>query len=254
MFYYLYTLDYDDGDDRVPAQQQGSTKHNKPETDTVASSASTQDTAALDFDRPSASESNSEITDLQDKVMNNVYVYAIAEKYEIPALEELARAKFLAVSRLTEEFCCSPTVINVVFGTTPETDTGLRSIVAELCAARLNTMLASPDLYKPINEHGDLGLGILREVAEHLRKARVEQSLLASQKERSRKWLIDLGERLGWLVKVANELNSPTKDMESSRFYFFKNSLASFQVSMRELHLRVQTENLLAKAGAADSL
>jgi hypothetical protein len=239
MFCYLYTFDYDDGEDEIPAQQQGSSKDNEPRTDTV-SSASTQDAAALDFDRPSASESSGEITALQDKVMNNVYVYAIAEKYEIPALKELARAKFQSLSRLTEEFCCSPIVIDVVFGTTPETDTGLRSIVAELCATRLDTMLAKADLCKPINEHGDLGLGMLREVAKHLSEARVEQSLLASQKESSRKRWIDLEERLGWLVKVANELSPPMKGNEGFHLTMFENRFESFRVAVRELHLRVQ--------------
>ena len=103
-------------------------------------------------------------------------------------------------------------------------------------------MLASPDLYRPINEHGDLGLGMLREVAKHLGEARVEQSLLASQKESSRKLLVGLEERLGWLVQAANELIPPTKDAERFCFGIFKSSLASFQVSMRELHLHVQKE------------
>ena len=65
--------------------------------------------------------------------MNNVAVYAIADKYGIPELKELAKTKFkplLLCAHLTSK---TPIFVNAIFETTPSTDPGLREVAIEFC-------------------------------------------------------------------------------------------------------------------------
>lgn len=73
--------------------------------------------------------------------MNNVLVYAVAEKYDIPELKALAKHKFqtLASSRWPHDgFHANMECIST---TTPDNDMGLRQIVLDVCAQHFYDIL-----------------------------------------------------------------------------------------------------------------
>ena len=148
MLTYLYTLDYDEGD-ACPA---------------VATAVS-QNTDSLVKDPTSQPDVVDDATVSHCKRMNNIRVYALAEKYNILALKQLAKTKFEK-----HELSCDPThyleVIRTIFDTTPETDLGLRDIVIlrSAMADNLKRILREDSLASVIRDHSSLGLGILREV------------------------------------------------------------------------------------------
>src|ERR1700710_1699091 len=86
MLEYLYTSDYCDGDDFEPEENADSPEKvpaDEPkdeERSISASSATKENDISKKIDEPS--------------LLINVFVYAIAEKYDIVELKEMAKAKF----------------------------------------------------------------------------------------------------------------------------------------------------------------
>ncbi|KAG8533296.1 uncharacterized protein KY384_002079 [Bacidia gigantensis] len=69
----------------------------------------------------------------QVRLINNIAVYAVASKYDIKPLKDLARIKFAALLGpygLPLDF---PTVVEKVLSSTPESDEGLREVVSDKC-------------------------------------------------------------------------------------------------------------------------
>ena len=69
-------------------------------------------------------------------LLNNVLVYALAEKYGTAKLKEIAKAKFQdRVGSLlsAREF---PEIVRELFRSMPLTDRGLRHILSQICAQR----------------------------------------------------------------------------------------------------------------------
>ena len=97
-------------------------------------------------------------------LFNNVRVYAIAEKYEILPLKELARERFGTCAENNwscEEF---PAIVREVVESTPSTDRGLRDIVSQLVAEHVQKFLDNEDFLHLLEDSGELGLNILRQV------------------------------------------------------------------------------------------
>ena len=115
------------------------------------------------------------------KMMNNVAVCAIAQKYDIGELKELATAKFRNLLWLEAPNHGLPDIIGAVFETTSTTDPGLRDIAVEYCV-RYNTNIVVDDhLCIIIKDYGELGLAVLREVDQHANEDRVQKELLHTQ-------------------------------------------------------------------------
>ena len=143
MCYYLYTLDYNDGEEgsdnegseddhlAMPLRTRASTEHLSSEDNISQEMIKTSGNDSRDqVTTPATSpEPNEKVTALQAKVMSNVHVYAKAEKYEIPALKELAKAKFRALLSSDQWICRYQDIIAAVFETTPETDSGLDYVI-----------------------------------------------------------------------------------------------------------------------------
>ena len=152
MLTYLYTLDYDDQDI----------------SDAVAVSKSQDSEGHL-----AGSSPNSEVVDdataVHCKRMNNVLVYALAEKYNIPALKELAATKFVGCEG-PFDFARYQELINAICESTPGMDTGLRKVVILDCVNPqfIKKVLEEEGLAPAIRDHGSLGLGMLREVVKKL--------------------------------------------------------------------------------------
>lgn len=78
------------------------------------------------------------------RMTNNVKVYAIADKYVIPGLKELARTKFRNLASSIELLLDFPSIISKIYDTTPAEDHGLRDIVMDVCAPHV--VCASHDI------------------------------------------------------------------------------------------------------------
>jgi hypothetical protein len=154
----------------------------------------------------------------QLSLLNNVLVYALAEKYGIAELKEMAKAKFRsqAGSLLSaKEF---PEIIRELYGSTPSSDRGLRDIVSQVCAQQGGTIVDSPDLSATILEVGEFGLDLLREVLKYqdrrMEKAVVRNRALKEELEKKEDETIELQRRLGSVGKVLRRL---ANDVEMGR-------------------------------------
>ena len=152
MLTYLYTLDYDDQD----------------ASEAVAMEES-QNTDGHVTDSSSETEVVEDATVVHCKRVNNVLVYALAEKYNIPALKELAVTKFVGCEGPVD-FAQDQELVNTIFESTPDTDTGLRNVVILDCVNPqfIENVLEEEGLAPAIRDHGSLGLGMLREVVKRL--------------------------------------------------------------------------------------
>ncbi len=83
------------------------------------------------------------------KLLANISVYATADKYDIPALKDLAEDKFKALALGVWPHKDFSTVIHEVFESTPSSDDGLRAIVTKVCIKHITDML-NEDQYTTI--------------------------------------------------------------------------------------------------------
>ena len=147
MLTYLYTLDYDDED------------------------ASPDLSASLSTDGGGVADSSSKPAVVDDattshcKAMNNVRVYALAEKYDISVLKELAKSKFQQCN-IACDYSGYREIIDAAFKSTPDTDSGLRDVVIRECANNVEMCIKEEGMAPMMREHGSLGLGILQQAVK----------------------------------------------------------------------------------------
>ena len=146
MLSYLYTLTYDDEGDPASAE------HYMVNGTKMLEAATTPNT-------PLSEEELSR----HPRMMNNVVVCAIAQKYDISELKELATSKFRELLWLKAPSPSLPHVVNAVIETTSIADSGLRSVVAKYCTHYRTKIVADDHLSTMIRGHGDLGLDVLRQ-------------------------------------------------------------------------------------------
>lgn len=141
MLFYLYTLDYPD--------------YNVP--DIQAEPVTTEHSPLLHL-RHNTSTSVEEVTDLatelevsegaatdDPRMMNNVLVYAVAEKYDIPDLKALAKRKFQNLVESKWPHDSFGAIAESVFSTTPDGDMGLRQIVLDCSKHNVQDILKDKD-------------------------------------------------------------------------------------------------------------
>ena len=155
MLTYLYTLDYDDGD--------------ALQNEALAASQNANGLVAVD---------DAEMSDCER--MNNIGLYALAEKYNISALKELAKTKFESC-KVPDKASHSREVIGAIFDSTPDTDSGLRDIVISRAAnaSDLEGSLEEEALAPVIRDHPSFTLGMLKQVFKN------HNSELEAQKQRA---------------------------------------------------------------------
>jgi hypothetical protein len=168
MLVYLYTSDYCDGDSSGPAAVVSS-----PEVlaDVLEDEERSVSTISITEEQDDASATTNE-----PSLLNNVLVYAIAEKYGIAELKELAEAKFQGRARSLLSAMEFPKIIRELYRSTPSSDRGLRDIVSQVCAQQGRRIIDSPDLNAIIVEAGEFGLDLLREVLKY-ETGRVEKEV-----------------------------------------------------------------------------
>lgn len=115
---------------------------------------------------------NSPTGDISDRqrcdpaLVSNMRVYAIADKYDIPCLKELAKQRFCTWARSEWARPDFPAIVRVVFESTPSSDRGLRDIIIALVAAHGDIFIKNADFRRLIQDVGELGLELLDKVLE----------------------------------------------------------------------------------------
>ncbi|KAE8440474.1 hypothetical protein EG329_007440 [Mollisiaceae sp. DMI_Dod_QoI] len=212
MLVYLYTSDYSDGDSSrlaevVASPEEALADELEDDEQSVSMAQSTrgeQDDASATTDEPS--------------LLNNVLVYAIAEKYGIADLKELAKAKFqdrVGILMSAMEF---PAIIRELYRSTPSSDRGLRDIVSQACAEHGGRIVASQDLNAILVEVGEFGLDLLREVLKY-ESTRADEDVarntaLQEELDEKKDEIVELQRRIG---SVSKALRKVAKDVETGR-------------------------------------
>jgi hypothetical protein len=125
-------------------------------------------------------ESMDDQQERQPTLFSSVRVYAIAEKYAIPALKELARHRFC--NWADENWSCDEfsAVAREIFESTPSHDRGLRDIVVRLVAKHMNALVQQNSVRQLVEDAGNLGWGVICQLHETHSK---EQSRFKSRIE-----------------------------------------------------------------------
>lgn len=189
MLTYLYTLAYDDEGDTASIQ------HYMVDGSKVGTS-----NALTTMTTPLSAEELLR----HAKMVNNVAMCAIANKYDIGELKELATVKFSDLLWLEAPSHGLPDIIHAVFETTSITDPGLRNVAVEFCTHYSTEIVADDYLSSLIKDHGELGLDVLREVDE--------------QKELLQKKLVKLKGKLAQMISDASKSDSSSFSREALRY------------------------------------
>jgi hypothetical protein len=116
-------------------------------------------------------------------LFSSIRVYAIADKYIIPALKELARERFSEWAESNWSHHDFPAMVREVCRSTPSSDRGLRDVVSRELAKH-TVLLEKDDFFDPTELFGELGLEILRQVVSD--RSSMEQQIKALEAEKSR--------------------------------------------------------------------
>lgn len=150
MLKYLYTLDYDDNGEAASVADY---THNKGASGNLSTTTATEEQQWSAPDYP--------------EVLNNIAVYAIADKYDIPELEVLAATKFenaLKGSGIEEDLASLPAIVDAVFDTTPNTKSGLRNAVIQYCKRWKHIIIDNEESAVILRDHGEIGLAVIHEI------------------------------------------------------------------------------------------
>ena len=131
---YLYTTDHDDRRAENPASEL---------SDGFESPNPLQNSVPSDSqpETPVADETNlSEIQIDNLRLIDNIHVYVLADKYEIPELMDKAEDEFRSLLHLLDANVLKGEVIREVYETTWGIDLKLKNVVAQDCAANMGSV------------------------------------------------------------------------------------------------------------------
>jgi hypothetical protein len=189
----MYTFDYKDEHYRDPESEGCGSAAPDEMTETLRGEHQTSPATAADDQEDCMSDCEED----QPALFSSIRVYAIADKYDIPQLKELARERF---SNWAEDnWACEsfPAIAREVFKTTPTKDRGLRDVVVRLVAIHADDFIGKENSRQLIEDIGDLGLSVLCQL---LKKHSKEKSGLKT--------------RLKALEAETAALNAQVKDCE----------------------------------------
>lgn len=156
MLSYLYTLDYSDErlpDDSIETVVAATLRpHIRHKTKSVAA-------GGIRSGGPSLGAESETLYD--PRMMNNVLVYAIAEKYGIPELKDLAKRKFQTLASSKWPHDDFHAVTEAIFSTTPDSDMGLRQIVMDICAEHFQDVLKDEESKAAFLDNKDITATVL---------------------------------------------------------------------------------------------
>lgn len=180
---FCYTDDYDDGSDGtnqadhlslISAMSQLQVEP-RPASSTATEEQSqlAQNEDTIPSSKETFGENDIEQNAIDDPVwkglMNNVLVYAIADKYFIHKLKMLAEEKFKTLTKkdLPHDFSH---IVHEVFNSTPATDKGLRDLVVDKCMLHLDVLLQEEAFKALLHEEAELGCALLYREREERKK------------------------------------------------------------------------------------
>lgn len=266
MLTYLYTLEYDDGqrqaeeeiEEAQQERQESSSAASHSPSATVEDASSPEDAISTTLSSPLLI-SHKDVIPAEavntscERMMGNVLVYALADKYDIPELKSLAKAKFSTLVGAQSSVQELSAITNAVFTTTPESDLGLREIVINKCSESVQAALKNENIISTMEQQGCFALGVLRHIVGRVAsvEARLGETLiredvlradLATSEEEKLK---AFDEKLVWLSKLKDDLVS-ANDVDKCRHCRadFCSELENVGVSTLILQLRC------AKCGA----
>ena len=203
MLVYLYTSDYCDGDSSGPAAVVSS-----PEE--VLADVLEDEERSISAISITEEQDDAYATTNEPSLLNNVLVYAIAEKYGIAELKEMAKAKFQSRARSllsTKEFS---EIIRELYRSTPSSDRGLRDIVSQVCAQQGRRIIDSPELNAIIVETGEFGLDLLREVLKYetrrVEKEVARNTALKEELNEKKDETLELQRRVGSVSRILRKV------------------------------------------------
>ena len=199
MLTYLYTLDYDDDGPLASAKYYMA-----------------NETKADAYQALMTTTLSAEDRLMHAKMINNVVVYAIAQKYDIEELKELAMVKFCDVLWLKGPTYAFLDIITAVFETSSITDPGLRPVAVKYCTHYSTQILADKYLCCVIKDHGELGLEVLREVSK-------DSARNAKLRQRFYEQLVTLDEKLAQMIETASEIEYPATPLLRTLWTTHKN-------------------------------
>ncbi|KAF5625025.1 hypothetical protein F52700_9400 [Fusarium sp. NRRL 52700] len=128
----------------------------------------TRMTGAVGEGRCSREEGLKQLAALRNDMTLPLRLYAMTDKYDVPALRLLARDRFYrAVELVWEEAECFPDVVDELYQTTPPTDTAMREIVCRLVASVIHVPSVRDKMRNVMMKHGDFAVGVM-EYSIHL--------------------------------------------------------------------------------------
>ena len=94
----------------------------------------------------------------QPALLSSVRVYAIADKYDIQPLKELAKNRFETSAEKNWAHKDFSDTVKEIFESTPTSDRGLRDIAIRIVASHADVLIQKDEFRELIEEVGDLGL------------------------------------------------------------------------------------------------
>lgn len=189
MLKYLYVGDYDDGN---------------PSSETPVADSAPENGAEQGDNQDIVSEPPS-VDRAVATSFNNITVYALAEKYDIQDLKDLAKEKFRGRSashlwRYSDLF----DALEVIYSNTPSSDRGLRDIISKLCANTNDEedLLEKPRFRELMSKDGSMALDVL---VESRKKHALDCGVLEGQLDRKRTQLHAAAERNQHLRMLADK-------------------------------------------------
>lgn len=196
MLKYLYTLDYDDTGEEASVA-----------TYSHGGGASVNLQAATAIE-----EGPFSVFVLQEyhQLLNNIAVYAIADKYDIPELEALAAKKFHGAfweSAIGWNMAGFRAVIDAVFDTARDAKCDLRDAVIGFCQHWKEEIMDNEDSASIVKDYGEIGMAMMREFLlereqlVNLTQARIQEVM---GRENTLIWHIESISRAADCMKVSN--------------------------------------------------
>ncbi|KAI4253754.1 MAG: hypothetical protein LQ352_003501 [Teloschistes flavicans] len=178
---FLYTANYDDRgrDDAEEITGHGESSINSAANTPSVTSAHNDDpilppSSALSIPQTGQKrkyvdvEEEEWIAELASRRSNNVLVYALADKYDVKELKNLAKAKFRSLSYGDWDDESVLRVLQMVYGTTPGTDSGLRDEILHVYSRHSDTIMDNPRLVSMLDGDGQLARDIFKTTKEAL--------------------------------------------------------------------------------------
>ena len=127
----------------------------------------------LDYhDQACASDVKDSVTAGSPLVIN-ACIYALADKYEIPELKEVAKQKTMAAMETEWKKECFLDAIHLVWATTPSSDRGLRDCYIPIISKHRTDLRAREDFMDVLRLRQDLAVDILEVTWGIIAKPRV---------------------------------------------------------------------------------